>query len=77
MILLGGLEDLSGLDAVGTNLHTLSTTLRQLHTNRLQVWVKPAGRPVVRMGYVISKLRAFATNFATLSHYLKTSRVLT
>ena len=69
--MLGGLEDLSGLDAVRTNLHTLSAALGQLHANRLQVWVKPAGGPVVRVGYVISKLRAFATNFATLSHYLK------
>jgi hypothetical protein len=65
---LRGFSDFSGLDATGTNLHSLSTTLGQLHANGLQVRIKPPRRSIVSVGNIIPELRAFSADFATFSH---------
>lgn len=66
---LRSFRDLAALNAVGANLHALRTPLGKLDANRLQIWIEPAGRPIVSVGYVVTKLWAFPTNFAAFSHY--------
>ena len=66
---LSGLCDLAALDAVGANLHTSRSTLRQLNANALQVGIEFSGRTIVRVRHVIAKLRTFPTDFAAFSHY--------
>jgi hypothetical protein len=76
-IKLRGLGDFSGFNAAGTNFHPLGTTLRKLDTNRLQVWVEPPWRPIVRVRNIVSELRTFAADFATFSHdFYDTSKAL-
>jgi hypothetical protein len=65
---LNGFCDFSGLDATGTNFHSLIAALGSLHTNGLQIRIKPARRPIISVGNIISELRAFTANFATFSH---------
>ena len=68
-MLLGSLCDFAGFDTGRTDLHPAGAALWQLNAYRLQIWIKPAWSPVIRVRYVISELGAFAANFATFRHY--------
>jgi hypothetical protein len=72
---LGGFSDFSGFNASRANFHSLSATLRTLHANRLQVWIKATRRSVIGVGNIVSKLWAFTANFATFGHDYRTSRL--
>ena len=65
---LGGFSNFSGFNATGTNFHSLSAALGQLHANGLQIRIKPPRRSIVCVGYVVPELRAFTADFATFSH---------
>jgi hypothetical protein len=67
---LSGFGDFPSFNATGADFHSLRTALRKLHTNRLQVWIKPPGRAVIRVGYIITELGTFAADFATFRHDL-------
>jgi hypothetical protein len=67
---LSGFSDLSSFDAARTNLLPLGAALRQLHPNRLQVWIKPPRRSIVCVRNIIPELRTLAADFATFGHDL-------
>jgi hypothetical protein len=56
------------LDAPGANLRALHAALRSLQADGLQVRVETAAGAVIRVGNIITKLRAFAADFASFSH---------
>src|SRR5437879_9235887 len=59
---------LAALDASGAHTHSTNAALRKLHANQLQIWIEPPRGPVVRVRYVIAKLRSFAAGLTFLSH---------
>jgi len=70
---LSSFDDLSALDASGTNLRTAVTAGGQLDTDRLKIGVKSSSRFIVRVRYVISKLRTFSAYVAAFSHNINAS----
>jgi hypothetical protein len=61
-------RDLVAFDATGANPHTHVAALRALHANFLQVGVETSAGAIVRVGDVITELRAFAADFASFCH---------
>ena len=72
---LSGLSDLSGFNARRAHLYPASAPLRQLHTNRLQVWIKSSRCAVIRVRDIVAELRSFAADFTTFGHYFCNLRV--
>jgi hypothetical protein len=66
--LSGSLSDFAAFNATRTNLHSFGAALRQCDSDRLQIWIEPAGSSIVSVGDVVPKLRALAANFATFCH---------
>jgi len=54
----------------GTNFHPPVSAGRKLDADRLQVGIKASPGFVVRVGNIVSKLRAFPAYFASFSHKL-------
>jgi hypothetical protein len=74
--LLRCFSDFTGLDATGANPHALDASLRTLHTDGLQVWIKATARAIVSMRDIVTELRPFAADFASFSHdYFSTSEL--
>ncbi len=65
---LRGFDNLSGLDTPGANLLTAVSACGELHADRLKVRIEPTPSLVVRVRYIISKLRTFTAYVASLSH---------
>jgi hypothetical protein len=61
-------RDLVAFDATGANSHTHVAALRALDANFLQVGVETPAGAIVRVGDVITELRAFAADFASFCH---------
>src|SRR5450755_2149249 len=55
-----GFSYLAALDTSGAHTHSTSAALRKLHANQLQIRIEPPGCPVIRVRYVIAKLRPLA-----------------
>jgi len=66
---LSRFRDFTGFNTAGADLHSFRATLRLLDPNRLQVWIEPPRRTIVRVRDVIAELRSFAADFATFGHY--------
>jgi hypothetical protein len=73
---LSRLGDFACLDATGANLLAFDAALRALNADGLQVGVKATARAVIRVGNIITELRAFAANFASFSHDFKYLRIV-
>jgi hypothetical protein len=73
---LSRLGDFACLDATGANLLAFDAALRTLDADGLQVGVKAAARAIIRVGNIITELRAFAANFASFSHDFKYLRIV-
>jgi hypothetical protein len=73
---LSRFSDFARLDATGANLHALRAPLRTLHADGLQIWIKAARCAVIRVGNIITELRAFAADFASFSHDFKYLRIV-
>jgi hypothetical protein len=67
---LSSLSDFAGFDAGCADLHAARSTLRELHSDRLQIWIESTRSSIVCMRYIIAELRAFTADFATFRHYL-------
>ncbi len=65
--------DLSTLDAPSADLSPAVTASRQLDTDRLKVRIKSSSRFIVRVRYVVSKLRTFSAYVAAFSHNISAS----
>ena len=65
----GGFGNLTGLDAIGADVHTARSASGNLDADRLQVGIESAGRAIVCMRNIVPKLRALIAHFTTLSHY--------
>ena len=61
-------DNLARLDASGTNLDPAVAAGRQLNPNRLQIRIEPTAGLVIRVGNIVSKLRPFAADLASLCH---------
>ena len=70
---LRSLCNLARFDTACADLHALNASLRALHANGLQVWIKATGSAIVRMRNIVAELRAFAADFASFSHFFITS----
>jgi hypothetical protein len=68
VLALGCFRNLACFDTPCANLRALNAALRSLQANGLQIRVKPAAGAVIRVGNIITELRAFAANFASFSH---------
>lgn len=66
--MLRGFCDFSSFDATGADLHALRAALGQLHSDRLQVWIKPTRRSIVGMRDIVAELGSFIADFATFGH---------
>ena len=62
------LRDFVAFDATGANLHADDPALRALGADFLQVGVETPAGAIVRVGDVVTELRAFAADFASFSH---------
>ena len=67
--LSGGFGNLTGLDAIGADVHPARSASWNLDADRLQIRVESAGRAIVCMRNIVSKLRTLIAHFTTLSHY--------
>ena len=65
---LSGFDNFATLDAAGAHLHPAIAARRELDPNGLKVGIEPPACFVIRVGNVVSKLWAFPTNVASLSH---------
>src|SRR5579875_1414027 len=62
------LGDFARLDAAGADAHALVGRGADLDLDRTQIDVPAAARHIVRVRDVVAELRAFAADFADLSH---------
>jgi hypothetical protein len=62
--------DFSGLNATGTNFHSLGSAFWLLHANGLQIRIESPWRSIICVRDIVSELRTFAADFATFSHDL-------
>lgn len=66
--ILRGFDNFTGFNAAGANLHPSVSAGRKLNADWLQIRVEPAAGFIVRMRNIVSKLRAFPANVASLCH---------
>jgi hypothetical protein len=55
-------------NATGADFHAHVAALRALHADLLQVGVETPAGAIVRVGDVVTELRAFAADFASFCH---------
>jgi hypothetical protein len=65
---LSRFSDLTGFDTTGADLQSFSAACGPLNTDRLQIRIETTTGAIVRVRDIVSELRAFAANFASLSH---------
>lgn len=58
----------TGLDTTGADFLAFRPARRTLDANGLQIRIETTTGAIVRVRDIISELRAFAANFASLSH---------
>lgn len=66
--------DFPGLNATGTNFHSLGSAFWLLHPNGLQIRIESPRRSIVCVGDIVSELRTLAADFATFCHDYYTSK---
>ena len=66
---LRSFRNFASFDTACADLHALNASLRALHANGLQVWIKATGSAIVRMRNIVAELRAFAADFASFCHF--------
>jgi hypothetical protein len=70
---LSSFDNLAAFDTAGANFDALARAIDQ-RADSLQVRIKAAAGPVIRVGNIVAELRAFAAKFTTISHnYLQSS----
>ncbi len=65
---LSRLRDLAALYASCAHAHATRAALRELRSDRLQIWIKAARGAIVGMRNTIAGLRTFATDFTAFRH---------
>ena len=70
---LSSFDNLAAFNAASANFDALAGAIDQ-RADSLQVRIKAAASPVIRVGNIVAKLWAFAAQFTTISHnYLQNS----
>jgi hypothetical protein len=69
-LLLGSFDNFARLDTPRAHLHPAVAARRKLYADRLQIRIESTAGLVIRMGNIVSKLRAFPANVASLCHII-------
>jgi hypothetical protein len=70
---LSSFDNFPGFQTARANFDAFASTI-DLRADSLQVRIKAAAGPVIRVGNIVAELRAFAAKFTTISHnYLQNS----
>jgi hypothetical protein len=76
-LLLGSFDNFARFDTSRAHLHPAIAARRELYADGLQIRIESTAGLVVRMGNVVSKLRAFPANVASLCHIIIASNKIT
>ena len=66
--MLSGLRNLAALDALCAYAHAARGAVRKLHAHLLKVRIEPSRRAIIRVRYVIAKLRSLAAGLTSFCH---------
>ena len=66
--MLSSLRYFAAFDALRADTHAARSAVRKLHAHRLKVRIEPTRRAIVRVRYVVAKLRSFAASVTSFCH---------
>jgi hypothetical protein len=72
--LLSGFDNFARLDAPRAYLHPAVATRGKLYADRLKIRIEPPAGFVISVGNIVSELRSFPANVASLCHMIIASK---